>query len=125
MSSRPKSFTAMATAASTSFLRDTSHRAKATPSDCAVRRPTSSFTSVMRTFAPSRANASAHAAPIPCAAPVTRATFPESLTLLGRAGGNGRHGREIERLFGLGHRRDVLAHRVLALGAALRGARAD
>src|SRR5258706_4832389 len=89
----------------------------------------SSLRSVSNTFAPSRANACAHARPIPCAAPVTRPTLPESLIRLlcgwGGDSRNRRHRRQVQRLCALGERRELLADGVLPLRAALRGARAD
>src|SRR5258708_2112127 len=90
-SRRPNALTAAATALSTWALRETSQAAKLTVKPSAVRRsvsrrPASSFTSVRSTRAPSRAKARAHARPMPCAAPVTRATLSASLTRLLRLG---------------------------------------
>src|SRR5258706_2309883 len=130
----PNSSTAERIALSTWSLRATSQATKLAEkfserSFSTSRRPMSSLRSVSNTFAPSRANACAHARPIPCAAPVTRATLPESLMrLFRRSRGNRRdrrHRRQVQRLRGFGCRRECLAHRVLPLRAALRRARAD
>src|SRR5258706_11269372 len=117
MSRRPNSFTAAATAASTSALRETSHAAKLTgyPSERSRRTsrwPARSFTSESSTWAPSRAKACAQASPMPCAAPVTRATLSASLTLS-------------LRLRRVHHGGELGAERLLPLGAALRAARID
>lgn len=64
---------------STSPASDTSQaKASAFSPDSASFRACSSglFMSASTVTAPARANASAHASPIPCAAPVTRATLP-------------------------------------------------
>src|SRR6476646_2285445 len=134
ISSLPYSLTAERMALSTWSLRETSHATKlaarfSARSFSASRRPMPSLRSVSSTFAPSRAKACAHARPIPCAAPVTRATLPESLMrLLRRSGGNRgdrRHRRTVQGLRDLGVRRDRLAYRILPFRAALRGARTD
>src|SRR3954447_8043146 len=79
-SSRPTASTVLARAAFTSAARVTSHRtASARPPCSSIRRAVSwlpcSDTSAATTPAPSRANASAAARPMPLAAPVTKATF--------------------------------------------------
>src|SRR5438128_1573584 len=83
-SSRPTDSTVLARAAFTSAARVTSHRtASARPPCFSIRRAVSwlpcSDTSAATTLAPSRANASAAARPMPLAAPVTNATFPPKL----------------------------------------------
>src|SRR5437867_12771863 len=80
-SSRPKASPALSKAALTSSPRVTSHvTASARPPCSSIMRAVSwlpcSDTSVTTTLAPSRANASAAARPMPLAAPVTNATFP-------------------------------------------------
>src|SRR5438067_12169121 len=83
-SSRPKASTVLARPTFTSSARVTSHRtATARPPCSSIRRAVSwlpcSDTSAATTLAPSRANASAAARPMPLAAPVTNATFPPKL----------------------------------------------
>src|SRR5437773_3752867 len=80
-SSRPKASTVLSRAAITSAARVTSHRtASARPPRASIMRAVSwlpcSDTSATTTLAPSWANASAAARPMPLAAPVTNATFP-------------------------------------------------
>src|SRR5437667_141745 len=80
-SSRPKASTVLSKAALTSAARVTSHRtASARPPCASIMRAVSwlpcSDTSATTTLAPSWANASAAARPMPLAAPVTNATFP-------------------------------------------------
>src|SRR6266404_1352398 len=80
-SSRPKASTVLCRAALTSSPRVTSHlTASARPPCSSIMRAVSwlpcSDTSATTTLAPSRANASAAARPMPLAAPVTNATFP-------------------------------------------------
>src|SRR5947208_4192312 len=80
-SSRPKASTVLSRAALTSSPRVTSHvTASARPPCSSIMRAVSwlpcSDTSATTTLAPSRANASAAARPMPLAAPVTNATFP-------------------------------------------------
>src|SRR5207245_3929898 len=79
--SRPKASTVLSRAAITSAARVTSHRtASARPPRASIMRAVSwlpcSDTSASTTPAPSWANASAAARPMPLAAPVTNATFP-------------------------------------------------
>src|SRR5947209_6775984 len=83
-SSRPKASTVLSRAAFTSAARVTSHRtATARPPCSSIMRAVSwlpcSDMSAATTLAPSRANASAAARPMPLAAPVTNATFPPKL----------------------------------------------
>src|SRR5581483_11453282 len=52
------------------------------PSSAAIFSPSSSLTSVMITHAPSATKRRAWASPIPCAAPVTMATFPSRRPML-------------------------------------------
>src|SRR5262245_19802076 len=83
-SSRPNASTVLSRAAFTSSARVTSHRtASARPPCSSIMRIVSwlpcSDTSATTTLAPSRANASAAARPMPLAAPVTKATFPAKL----------------------------------------------
>src|SRR5919201_3608433 len=83
-SSRPNSFTACSTIASTSALLPTSHAtASALPPPSlslpAVSSAGSRSRSETTTAAPSEANRSEVAAPIPRAPPVTRATLPSNL----------------------------------------------
>src|SRR5437867_3929824 len=80
-SSRPKASTVLSRAALTSAARVTSHRtASARPPCASIMRAVSwlpcSDTSATTTLAPSWANASAAARPMPLAAPVTNTTFP-------------------------------------------------
>ena len=80
-SSRPNASTVLASAAFTSAAFVTSHRAATARPPCPSTRRTvsrlpSSDTSATTTLAPSRANATAAARPMPFAAPVTNATFP-------------------------------------------------
>ena len=83
-SSRPYLSTAARTIASASALSVTSPLAVAaspppSPIFAAVSSALDSLRSATTTRAPSRANASADARPIPDPPPVTRATFPSSL----------------------------------------------
>src|SRR4051794_12415317 len=85
-SNRPNASTVLARAAFTSSAPVTLHRtASARPPCSSIRRAVSwlpcSDTSAATTLAPSRANASAAARPMPLAAPVTNATFPENRPL--------------------------------------------
>src|SRR5215471_5951667 len=82
-SSRPKAATALAIKALTFAASVTSARTKiASPAFSLMRAtvslPPSSFKSETTTLAPSSANLSAAARPIPAPAPVTRATFPDT-----------------------------------------------
>jgi nitrate/nitrite transporter NarK len=88
MSRRPNRSTAASSAARTSSLRETSQvTASACPPACSIRRPVSSTPSAAMsattTLAPSRANASAVARPMPLVAPVTKATFLSKRPLTG------------------------------------------
>src|SRR5688572_25529488 len=84
MSRRPKASTACSTMRSHSLFRVTSPATTSALapalriSPATVSRP-AAFASLIATSAPSRAKRRAVAAPIPPAAPVTRATFPDSL----------------------------------------------
>src|SRR5262245_10541252 len=74
----PNCATAKSTSACTSsaFETSVSRNATASPSSLATSFPRSAFTSAMTTRAPSAANSSTVARPIPLAPPVTMATFP-------------------------------------------------
>jgi hypothetical protein len=83
MSSRPSSVTQRSTMDVTSDSDVTSHRTASAfdplaTSSAAVFWAASRFTSPMRIAAPSRANVSTIARPIPCAAPVTTAVLPSN-----------------------------------------------
>ena len=88
MSIPPKASTVRSIAARQSTLNDTSPAtAMATPPVATISADTASAALVCRsmiaTLAPSRANNSAVARPMPDAPPVTRARLPDNMSMLG------------------------------------------
>src|SRR4051812_15396753 len=75
----PYAATACSTIAAADSCDDTSVGTNSPPMSAATFWPPSASMSAATTDAPSAASARAYASPIPCAAPVTTATFPSNL----------------------------------------------